>query len=34
MSGLVHNFSARKWKRDASLEQAADVVPEMAEGMG
>ena len=27
MSGLVHNFSARKRKRDAILEQAANAVP-------
>ena len=34
MSGLIHNFSALKWKRDASLEQAADAVPEVAGGIG
>ena len=32
MSGLVHNFAARKQKRDAMLEQSADVVPEGARG--
>ena len=32
MSGLVHNFYARKWKRDVMLEQSADVVPEGARG--
>ena len=32
MFGLVHNFSARKWKRDAIFEQAADVILEVAEG--
>ena len=30
MSDLIHNFSARKWKRDAILEQAADALPEVA----
>ena len=34
MSGLVHNFVARKRKRDASLEQAADAAPEVAGGSG
>ena len=32
MSGLVYNFTARNQKRDASLEQAADVIPEVAGG--
>ena len=32
MSGLVHNFAARKQKRDAMLEQSANVVPEWARG--
>ena len=32
MSDLIHNFAARKWKRDASLEQAADAIPEVAGG--
>ena len=32
MSGLIQNFAARKRKRDASLEQAADVVLEVAGG--
>ena len=32
MSSLVHNFSARKRKRDAILEQAVDVVLEVAGG--
>ena len=30
--GLIQNFAARKRKRDASLEQDADVVPEVAGG--
>ena len=34
MSVLVHNFYTRKWKRDASLEQAADAVLEAVEGTG
>ena len=34
MSGLIHNFATRKLKRDASLEQVADVVPEVARGSG
>ena len=34
MFGLVHNFAARKRKRDASLKQAADAVPELARGSG
>ena len=33
MCGLVHNFTAQKRKRDASLKQAANVVPEVAKGM-
>ena len=32
MFSLVHNFSAQKWKRDAILEQAADVAPKVARG--
>ena len=32
MSGLVHNFAARKRKRDVMLEQSADAVPEGARG--
>ena len=32
MSGLVHNFAARKRKRDAMLDQSANVVPEGARG--
>ena len=32
MSDLVHNFAARKRKRDAMLEQAANAVPEGAKG--
>ena len=32
MSGLVHNFSARKRKRDAMLEQSANAVPEGVRG--
>ena len=34
MSGLIHNFAARKRKRDANLEQAADALPEVVEGSG
>ena len=34
MSGLIHNFAAYKRKRDDSLEQETDAVPEMAEGSG
>ena len=34
MFGLVHNFAARKWKRDASLEQVADAILEVAGGLG
>ena len=32
MSNLVHNFAARKQKRDAILEQAANAAPEVAKG--
>ena len=32
MSALIHNFAARKRKQDASLEQAADVLHEVAGG--
>ena len=32
MFSLIHNFAARKRKRDANLKQVADVVPEVAEG--
>ena len=32
MSSLVHNFAARKHKRDAMLEQVANAVPEGARG--
>ena len=32
MSGLVHNFAARKRKRDAMLDKSANVVPEGAKG--
>ena len=31
MSDLIHNFVARKLKRDASLEQAADAPPKWPE---
>ena len=31
---LVHNFAARKRKRDVILEQEADAVPEVAGGLG
>ena len=34
MSDLIHNFAARKRKRDASFEQAADAIPEVARGSG
>ena len=33
MSGLVHNFDAHEWKRDAILEQEANVVPKGARGL-
>ena len=32
MSGLVHNFSARKRKRDAMLEQSVNAIPKGARG--
>ena len=32
MSGLVHNFTARKQKIDAILEQATDAIPKVARG--
>ena len=32
MFDLIHNFAARKRKRDASFERAADVTPEEAWG--
>ena len=32
MSDLIHNFFSPKRKRDAILEQAADVVPEVVGG--
>ena len=32
MSDLAYNFASRKRKRDAILEQAVDVVPEVARG--
>ena len=34
MSNLVHNFAARKWKQDVSLEQVANAIPEVARGLG
>ena len=34
MSDLIHNFAARKQKRDASLEKAADALPEVDGGSG
>ena len=34
MSNLVHNFAARKQKRDASFKRVVDVVPEVAGGEG
>ena len=34
MSDLIHNFATRKRKQDASLKQAADANPEVAEGSG
>ena len=34
MSGLIHNFYARKRKRDASLEQVVDAVLEVVGGSG
>ena len=33
MSGLVYNFASRKRKRDAILEQAANVIPKVAGGL-
>ena len=32
MYDLIHNFAAWKQKRDASLEEAADAIPEVAGG--
>ena len=32
MPGLVHNFATRKRKRDATLEQSANTVPEGVRG--
>ena len=34
MSDLVHNFAARKRKRDASFKRAVDAIPEVAGGEG
>ena len=34
MSYLIHNFAARKRKRDVSFERAADAIPRVAEGSG
>ena len=34
MSDLVHNFAARKRKRDASFKQAVDAIPKVAGGEG
>ena len=34
MSGLVHNFTARKRKRYVGLEQAVNATPEVAGGSG
>ena len=34
MSNLVHNFTARKRKRDASFKRVADAIPEVAGGEG
>ena len=34
MSNLIHNFAARKRKRDASFKRAVDVIPEVAGGDG
>ena len=34
MSDLIHNFTARKRKQDASLEQVANAIPEVAGGLG
>ena len=34
MFDLIHNFAARKQKRDASLEQAVNAIPEVAGGSG
>ena len=34
MSDLVHNFAARKRKRDASFKRVVDAIPEVAGGEG
>ena len=34
MFGLIHNFAARKRKRDGILEQAADASPKVVRGLG
>ena len=34
MSDLIHNFATWKRKRDVSLKQAADVILEVAGGLG
>ena len=34
MSDLIHNFTARKRKRDASFKRAIDTIPGVAEGSG
>ena len=34
MSDLIHNFAARKRKRDASFERSTDTIPEVAGGSG
>ena len=32
MSDLVHNFAARKWKRNSNFKQVAEAIPEVARG--
>ena len=34
MSNLIHNFAARKWKRDPSFKKAANAIPGVAGGLG
>ena len=34
MSDMVHNFAARKWKRNASFKRVVDSILEVAGGEG
>ena len=34
MPNLIHNFAARKWKRDASFKRPTDAIPEVVGGSG